>query len=391
MRVVIAPDSFKGSLDAADVAAALARGIARAWPGAEVVSLPVADGGEGWVDTLVHASGGSFLTRRVTGPLGEPVEARYGLIGQGNQRAAVIEMAAASGLPLVPPDRRDPRITTTRGTGELIRDALAQGARRLLVGIGGSATNDGGAGMAAALGVRLLDDRGAELPPGGAALARLARVDLAGLEPGLAQVEVVVACDVDNPLTGERGASAIYGPQKGATPAIVRELDAALGHFADVVEGALGRRLRDEPGAGAAGGLGFGMMAFAGARLQPGIELALDTLQADRLLVGASLVLTAEGRLDRQTLHGKVPLGVARRARKHGVPVVALGGGVEPLPVEMLEALRASGIEAVVPTLEEPCSLEEAMDPEKTRKRLERAGERVARLIGIGHAQRAGP
>lgn len=350
--------------------------------------MPVADGGEGWVETLVHALGGRFVTLRVTGPLGQPVEARYGLIDQEDGLTAVIEMAAASGLTLVPPERRDPRRTTTRGTGELMQDALDRGARRLLVGIGGSATNDGGAGMASALGARFLDRNDQELPPGGAALADLARVDLSALDPRLAQAEVVVACDVDNPLTGERGAAAVYGPQKGATPAMVRELDAALAHFADVVESALGRRWRETPGAGAAGGLGFGLMAFAGSRLQPGIELALDTLQADRVLAGAGLAITAEGRLDRQTLHGKVPLGVARRASKHGVPVVALGGSLEPLPPEALEALRAAGIAAALPTLEEPCTLEEAMDPEQTRQRLERAGERLARLMDIGHAQR---
>lgn len=389
MRVVIAPDSFKGSLSAAEVAEALAQGVLRAWPAAQVITLPVADGGEGWVETLVQATGGRSITRRVTGPLGDPVDAQYGLFQQDGQEVAVIEMASASGLTLVPPDRRDPRITTTRGTGELIRDALDQGARRLLVGIGGSATNDGGAGMAQALGVRLLDQAGTDLPPGGAALARLARVDLSGLDPRLAQVEVVVACDVDNPLTGERGASAIYGPQKGATPEMVQELDAALGHFADVVEEVLGQALRSTPGAGAAGGLGFGLMAFTNARLQRGIDLALDTLQADRHFAGAALVITGEGRIDGQTLHGKVPFGVARRAAALGVPVVAVGGGVGPLSQEALEELRAVGIQTVIPTLEAPCTLEEAMDSQSTRERLAGAGERLARLISIGLALQA--
>ena len=341
MRVVIAPDSFKGSLSAVEVAEALARGVRRAWPAAQVELLPVADGGEGWVETLVRATGGRLVTRQVTGPLGEPVEAQYGLFQQDGEEVAVIEMAAASGLTLVPPDRRDPRVTTTRGTGELIRDALDQGARRLLVGIGGSATNDGGAGMAQALGVRFLDEAGAELPPGGAALARLARVDLSGLDPRLAQTEVVVACDVDNPLTGERGAAAVYGPQKGATPEMVQELDAALAHFADVVEGVIGRSFRELPGAGAAGGLGFGLMAFAGARLQRGIELALETLQADRHFAWASLVITGEGRIDRQTLHGKVPFGVARRAAAFGVPGGGVAGAVArrlaPVPVRLVD------------------------------------------------------
>lgn len=389
MRVVIAPDSFKGSLSAVEVAEALARGVRRAWPAAQVELLPVADGGEGWVETLVRATGGRLVTRQVTGPLGEPVEAQYGLFQQDGEEVAVIEMAAASGLTLVPPDRRDPRMTTTRGTGELIRDALDQGARRLLVGIGGSATNDGGAGMAQALGVRFLDEAGAELPPGGAALARLARVDLSGLDPRLAQTEVVVACDVDNPLTGERGAAAVYGPQKGATPEMVQELDAALAHFADVVEGVIGRSFRELPGAGAAGGLGFGLMAFAGARLQRGIELALETLQADRHFAWASLVITGEGRIDRQTLHGKVPFGVARRAAAFGVPVVAVAGCVGSLTPEELDALRAAGLAAIIPVVESPCTLDEAMNPDETRKRLERTGERLARLVGIGLALKA--
>lgn len=389
MRVVIAPDSFKGSLSAAGVAEALARGVLRAWPTAQVITLPVADGGEGWVETMVGATGGRVISCRVTGPLGEPVEAQYGLFQQDGQEVAVIEMAAASGLTLVPPERRDPRVTTTRGTGELIRDALDRGARRLLVGIGGSATNDGGAGMAQALGARFLDETGSDLPPGGAALARLARIDLTGLDSRLAEVEVVVACDVDNPLTGERGASAVYGPQKGATPEMVQELDAALEHYADVVEELLGRAIRNTPGAGAAGGLGFGLMAFAGARLQRGIDLALDTLQAGRHLAGASLVITGEGRIDRQTLHGKVPFGVARRAAALGVPVVAVGGSIGPLSPEALEELRAAGILAVVPIVESPCTLEEAMDPQNTCERLERAGERVARLVGIGLALQA--
>lgn len=389
MRVVIAPDSFKGSLSAAGVAEALARGVRRAWPTAQVTTLPVADGGEGWVETMVRATGGRLISCRVTGPLGEPVEAQYGLFDQDGQGVAVIEMAAASGLTLVPPERRDPRLTTTRGTGELIRDALDRGARRLLVGIGGSATNDGGAGMAQALGVRLLDEAGNDLPPGGAALARLARIDLTGLDSRLAEVEVVVACDVDNPLTGERGASAVYGPQKGATPEMVQELDAALAHYADVVEGVLGRSIRNTPGAGAAGGLGFGLMAFAGARLQRGIDLALDTLQADRHFAGASLVITGEGRVDRQTLHGKVPFGVAQRAAARGIPVVAVGGSIGPLPPEAMEQLRAAGILAVVPIVESPCTLEEAMEPQNTQERLERAGERIARLVGIGLALQA--
>ncbi|HEX2064490.1 MAG TPA: glycerate kinase, partial [Acidimicrobiales bacterium] len=275
MKVVIAPGAFKGSLPAKDVARALAEGVARVWPEARVERLPLSDGGDDWVDSMVTAAGGSFVDVNVRGPLGEEVEAYYGVIESDGVATAVIEMAKASGLALVPRDGRDPRVATTYGTGELIRHALEGGAERLLVGIGGSATNDGGAGMASALGARFLDDRGDELPPGGAALAHLDRVDLSGLDPRLEEVEVVVASDVENPLLGEDGASAVYGPQKGATPEMVEELDAALSRFADVVEEAVGRRLRADPGSGAAGGIGFGLMALCGAELRPGVELAL--------------------------------------------------------------------------------------------------------------------
>lgn len=381
---MIAPTAFKGSLPAKEVAGSLAEGVRRVWREARIELLPLSDGGDGWVESMVSAADGSLVDVAVRGPLGEVVDACYGIITAEGMTTAVIEMAAASGLALVPKDRRDPRRATTYGTGELIRDALDRGAQRLLIGIGGSATNDGGAGMASALGARLTGESGDELPPGGAALADLHRVDLSGLDARLEDAEIVVASDVDNPLLGDDGASAVYGPQKGATPEMVEELDAALSHFADVVEDAVGHRLRDEPGAGAAGGLGFGLMAFCGAQLRPGVELALDSLEADRMLDGASLVITAEGRLDSQTLAGKVPLGVARRARRHGVPAVAVGGAVEAMDHETVRRFCDEGIVVVCPSVESPSSDEELMEPDGTRQRLERAAERIARLVDLG-------
>lgn len=382
--MVVAPGAFKGSLPAKDVAAALAEGVERVWPAARLERLPLSDGGDGWVDSMVSAADGSLVEVRVRGPLGDEVEARYGLIDSEGVTTAVVEMAAASGLALVPREGRDPRVATTYGTGELIRHALDRGAQKLLVGVGGSATNDGGAGMACALGARFVDADGEELPPGGAALAHLDRVDLSGLDARLGDVEVVVASDVENPLLGVDGASAVYGPQKGATPEMVKDLDGALCHFADVVEDAVGRRLRDEPGAGAAGGLGFGLMALCGAQLRPGVELALDSLEADRVIQGASLVLTAEGMLDSQTLAGKLPVGVARRARRHGVPVVAVGGAVAPMEPSLVERFREEGIVVLCSSVEAPASEDELMDPDGTRRRLERAAERITRLVELG-------
>jgi len=382
--VVIAPGAFKGSLPAKDVAAALAEGVERVWPAARLERLPLSDGGDGWVDSMVSAADGSFFEVRVRGPVGDEVEARYGLIDSEGLTIAVVEMAAASGLALVPREGRDPRVATTYGTGELIRHALDRGAQKLLVGVGGSATNDGGAGMACALGARFVDADGEELPPGGAALAHLDRVDLSGLDARLGDVEVVVASDVENPLLGVDGASAVYGPQKGATPEMVEDLDSALCHFADVVEDAVGRRLRDEPGTGAAGGLGFGLMALCGAQLRPGVELALDSLEADRVIQGASLVLTAEGMLDSQTLAGKLPVGVARRARRHGVPVVAVGGAVAPMEPSLVERFHEEGIVVLCSSVEAPASEDELMDPDGTRRRLERAAERITRLVELG-------
>ncbi len=382
LRVVVAPDSYKGSLSALKVARAMARGVRQAFPAAEVREVPIADGGEGTVEALVAATGGRLLRSVVTGPLGEPVEAAWGVLGDGT--TGVIEMAGASGLPLVPPHRRDPRITTTRGTGELVRAALDLGLSRLVVGIGGSATNDGGAGFARALGARFLDARGEELPDGGAALARLDRIDLSGLDPRLATCELVVACDVDNPLCGPRGASAVYGPQKGATPEAVRELDEALARFARVAEGFTGRDVARAPGAGAAGGLGAGLLFFTPAKLRPGVELVLEATGFDTLVQGAALVLTGEGRTDGQTAMGKAPVGVAAAARRHGVAVVCLSGGLGEGADEVL--LR--GVDALASATPAPMGVEEAMA--RGAELVEAAAARACRLIAVGMRIQAG-
>jgi glycerate 2-kinase len=328
VRVVVGPDKFKGTLTAVEAARAMAQGWWRVDPGADVDEVPVADGGESTLETMLAALGGRTERVRVTGPLGEPVDADFGLADTPDGLLAIVEIARASGLRLVPEDRRDPLRATTLGTGELIRAACAHGPGRLLVCIGGSATNDGGAGMALALGVRLLDDEGRALPPGGAALERLARIDLTGLDRAVSAVEVVVATDVRNPLIGPNGASAVYGPQKGATPEDVALLDRALGHFAAVVHRDLGLDLRHEPGAGAAGGLGAGLVAFLGARLRPGFEVVAEALGLARRLEGAQVAITGEGNYDRQTEFGKAPAGFLRMARESGCRTVLIAGRV---------------------------------------------------------------
>lgn len=358
MRIVIAPDSFKGSLSAAAAAEAIAAGLRRVRPDVDLTLVPMADGGEGTVESLVDATGGQLIHQTVTGPLGEPVAAFYGLLGDG--KTAVLEMAAASGLPLVPDGRRDPRVTTTYGTGELVRAALDRGARRFIIGIGGSATNDGGAGFAQALGARLIGLDGQPLPEGvgGGALSSVARLDLSGLDPRLAECEFQVACDVDNPLCGPRGAAAVFGPQKGATPEMVAELDSALRHWARVLLAATGQDVLDLPGAGAAGGLGGGITALLGARLDRGVEIVIRATGLRELLKGADLVFTGEGRMDFQIVHGKTPAGVAAAAREVGAgPVIALVGGVG----QGYDKAYAVGIDAVVPMLPGPMSLADAM------------------------------
>ncbi len=359
-RVLVAPDSFKGSLSAVQAAEAMERGVLSAWPDARVVKVPIADGGEGTVEALVTATAGRFETSTVRGPLGRPVEARWGVLGDG--RTAVIEMAAASGITLVPEGRRDPRISSTFGTGQLLRAALDAGFRHLIVGIGGSATNDGGAGMAKALGVRLLDGRGEPLPDGGAPLSRVVSIELGGVDPRLADAEILVACDVDNPLTGPRGASAVYGPQKGATPAVVAELDAALERYARVAREATGRDVAGFPGAGAAGGLGAGLLFFTPARLVPGIDLVLDSTRFDEQVRGAALVIVGEGRTDHQTAMGKAPVGVARVAARHGVPVLLVSGSLGPGAEEVLAQGIGRMVQAAPPGMPVPEAMARAAE-----------------------------
>lgn len=375
MKILIAPDKFKGSLSAVEVCDAIERGIRRFLPRAMIDKAPIADGGEGTVQALVAATAGRVLTRRVTGPLGQTVRARFGLLGDGD--TAVIEMAAASGLSWVPRAKRNPLRTTTHGTGELIQAALKIGVKRIILGIGGSATNDGGAGMAMALGAKLLDARGREIGWGGGELEKLERIEKSGVQ--VAECEILVACDVTNPLCGPKGASAVYGPQKGATPSMVRRLDRNLARYARIVQRDVIRKctrhpLHVLPGAGAAGGLGYGLCAFLGAKLRRGIDLVLDAVDFDRRVTGVDLVITGEGAIDEQTAHGKVPVGVARRAARRGVPVIALGGSVPP----EANAVFEHGIAGVASLCHSPMSLESAQRDAAALLAL--AAERTLRL-----------
>jgi glycerate kinase len=331
VRVLVAPDKFRGTATAPEVARAIADGWRRARPSDQVEEVPLADGGEGTLDTLVEALGGRRVAADVTGPVGEPVQAEFGLVDAVGGRTAVVEMARASGLSLVPPDHRDPTRTTTWGTGELILAACSEDPRPslVIVCIGGSATNDGGAGMAQALGVRLLDTQGRELTTGGLALAALERIEASGLDPRVRGVRFVVASDVDNPLVGPEGASAVYGPQKGATPDHVAALDGALAHFAEIVRRDMGVDVRDRPGAGAAGGLGAGLMAFLGGEMLPGVDVVMHAVGFQDRVAEANLIVTGEGKLDRQSLRGKVPAGVMAAARRAAKPVALVCGQAE--------------------------------------------------------------
>ena len=375
MKIVVAPQSFKGSLTAREAAEAMARGIAQVLPDADVVMLPMADGGEGTVDALVFATGGSTIGAEVTGPLGDKVTATWGVLGDG--QTAVVEMAAASGLVLVPPDRLDPLTATTYGTGELVRAALDAGYRRLIIGIGGSATNDGGAGMAQALGAKLTDAHGNELPPGGAALADLERIDVSPLDRRLSECRVTVASDVTNPLCGDAGASWVYGPQKGATRDTCRQLDEALANYAAVVERDLGISVLNMPGAGAAGGLGAGLVVFLDAQIVAGIDIVSEAVGLVEHLRGTSLVFTGEGRLDGQTLFGKTVAGVAARAEECHVPVVVIAGELQG----DLSELYRHGITAALSIAPGPISLQESLA--SASRLITAATVRALRLIMV--------
>ncbi|WP_200553319.1 glycerate kinase [Kosakonia sp. LAM2021] len=362
MKIVIAPDSYKESLSALDVATAIESGFREIFPTAEYVKIPVADGGEGTVEAMVAATDGRIVKVAVKGPLGEQAEGFYGI--SGDEQSAFIEMAAASGLEMVPPAKRDPLITTSWGTGELIRHALDAGVKHIIIGIGGSATNDGGAGMVQALGAKLLDENGQQIALGGAALETLARIDTAQLDKRLAECRIEVACDVTNPLTGKEGASAVFGPQKGATPEMIHRLDKALEHYARIIARDLDLDVLHLAGGGAAGGMGAALYAFCGAELRQGIEIVTDALALDEYVIGADLVITGEGRIDSQTVHGKVPVGVAKVAKRHNIPVIGIAGSL----TADVGVVHHHGIDAVFSVIYKVCSLEDA---------LENAGENV--------------
>ncbi|MDN5322176.1 MAG: glycerate 2-kinase [Clostridia bacterium] len=375
-KIVIAPDSFKGSMSAKEVADAIERGIKSVLTNAEIIKIPMADGGEGTVETLVDATSGQIIKLNVLDPLGSETEAYFGILGDGS--TAVIEMALASGLTMVPRDKRNPLFTTTFGTGQLIKAALDNGCRELIIGIGGSATNDGGVGMAQALGIKFLNNKGQEISFGGGNLLNIDKIDLKNMDKRVKDCKFKVACDVDNPLCGPKGASYVFGPQKGATPEMVKYLDENLSHLAEVIKRDMGIDVKNEPGAGAAGGLGAGLMAFCNAQLQRGIELVIEATKIEEKIKGADLVITGEGQMDYQTAHGKTPYGVAQVAKKRNVPVVALVGSIGA----GVEVLYEKGIDSIFSIVEGPMSLEECM--EQGAILIERTANRVIRALKIG-------
>ena len=358
MKIVVAPDSFKGSLTAIEVSDAIEKGIREVFPEAEIIKIPMADGGDGTVECLVNATGGKILEEKVIGPLGNEVWAFYGILG--DRKTAIVEMAAASGLTLVPENKRDPLITTTYGTGQLIKAALNQGCRKMIIGIGGSATNDGGAGMVQALGTKLLDKDGEEIGFGGGELKKIVKIDISCMDKRLSDIKVLVASDVNNPLCGPQGASRIYGPQKGATPEIIEELDESLAYFAELIKRDLHKDIKDIPGAGAAGGLGASLIAFLNAELRPGIEIMIEAVKLEQAIKDADLVITGEGKIDSQTIYGKAPIGVAKIAKKHNIPVVAVAAIIE----EDSRIFQSYGIDTLIKVSEPPMRLSEI----KTKK-----------------------
>ena len=376
MKILVAPQAFKGSISAVDVAAAMREGVLRVLPGAQVSAVAVADGGDGTLETLVEGSGGEIHRIEVTGPLGERRAAEWGAMGDGT--TAVIEMARTSGLALVPDAERNPLVTTTFGLGEAILHATNAGFRHFIIGIGGSATNDAGAGMAQALGVRLIDSTGGDIEFGGAALSRLNHIDMSGLDETIRSCKFLVACDVNNPLTGPTGASAIYGPQKGATPEMIESLDAALLHFAEVVKRDLGVEINDVPGAGAAGGLGGGMIAFTNGELRAGVDIVLDTVSIDDHLPGCDLVITGEGSMDHSTIYNKAPVGVAERAKRLGIPVVGISGSLGA----GFQDVHEHGIDALASITSGPMTLDEAS--ERAAELISNATEQALRFMMTG-------
>ncbi|HYE09166.1 MAG TPA: glycerate kinase [Patescibacteria group bacterium] len=377
MKIVIAPDSFKGSLSAKDVAENIKAGIERVYKDIDIHCIPMADGGEGTVQSLVDATGGRILSARVKGPLLQEVDAFYGILGDG--KTAVIEMAAASGLPLVAEDQKNPMITTTYGTGELIKHALDMGCREIIIGIGGSATNDGGFGMAKALGVKFLDQEGKDIGHGGGSLSKLYKIDTTEMDRRIDACKITAACDVDNPLCGTRGATYIFGPQKGAKGEMLEILDKNLQHYAEIIKATLGIDIVNCPGAGAAGGLGGGLMAFMNVKLQKGVDIVIETVKLETYMKDADLVITGEGMMDYQTQYGKTPYGVAKTAKKYNIPVVALVGQIG----RNADVLYEMGIDSIFSLVDGPMPLEEAID--RGADLLQDAAERIIRLYKIAH------
>ncbi|WES67802.1 glycerate 2-kinase [Superficieibacter sp. HKU1] len=376
MKIVIAPDSYKESLSASEVAQAIEKGFREIFPDAQYVSVPVADGGEGTVEAMIAATQGTEYTAQVTGPLGEPVNACWGISGDG--KTAFIEMAAASGLALVPPSQRNPLVTTSRGTGELILQALEHGARNIIIGIGGSATNDGGAGMVQALGAKLCDANGTDIGNGGGSLIGLNSIDITQLDPRLRECTIRVACDVTNPLTGEKGASRVFGPQKGATEELIVELDRNLDHYAEVIKKSLRIDVKQVPGAGAAGGMGAALMAFLGAELRSGIEIVTQALNLEEHIHDCTWVVTGEGRIDSQSINGKVPVGVAQVAKKYHKPVIGIAGSL----TNDVGIVHQYGIDAVFSVLTSISTLEEAF--RGAFDNIYRASRNIAATLQVG-------
>ncbi len=376
MRIAVAPNAFRGSLTAIEATASIIAGLSRsALKNLQTLPMPLADGGDGTLDILIRGLGGELVTITVTGPIDSPVQAAMGLLGDG--RTAVIEMARASGVELVPRHLRNPLIATTYGTGELIREAVRRGYQRFLIGIGGSATVDGATGCLQALGARLLDESGADIPRGGGGLSKLARIDASPLKPLRDNVEITVLCDVNNPLIGPNGAAHVFGPQKGADPAMVEVLDANLAHFAEIIRRDLGIHIADMPGAGAAGGLGAGLVAFLGAKLAPGGSTLISLLGYDQQLASADLVITGEGKLDSQTVGGKAVQRIAAVAREANVPVVAFAGTLEASG----DALRSMGIQAAWSIVPGPCTLDDAVA--HSAEWLSRASTELGNLLSL--------
>lgn len=375
MKVLVAPDSFKGTLKAKEVAEIIEKGIRKVFSEAKVTKVPLADGGEGTVEALVESAGGKTFTKEVTSPLGERVKASFGVLSEGS--TAIIEMAQASGFSLVPPEKRNPLWTTTFGTGELIKSALDKGCKKIIIGIGGSATVDGGAGMAQALGAKILDKEGREIGFGGGNLGKTVRINMEHFDFRAKNTKVIVASDVENPLCGERGAAKVYGPQKGANKEMVKILEKNLVHFARIVKKFLNKDVRDIPGAGAAGGLGAGLIAFMNAEIKPGIDIIIQASHLEEKMRGVDLVISGEGRIDKQTLYGKVPIGVLKIAKKRNIPLILIGGEVKERKL-----LYKEGVSAIISCVDHITSLKEALNGAQVN--LMDASEQAMRFIKLG-------